>query len=230
MAYRKDDCYQDTHGVWWARVEGQRKTLNTRQATHELLDEMRAEANERARHLERAVEDHRVIILRGLPGSGKTTWAREFIKHRPWYRRVSRDALREMFAFGCYDYTDEKLIRKVQCQLIRDLLREGSHIIVDNTNLRERDVKEIKGASVVYWEGESYLSVRVLEFHTPLEECIRRDALRPRPVGAERIREMAERYGWGAPERDAELAEQRAEMAATIEKLRERPSWARDRE
>ena len=226
MAHRRDEYYRDKHGVWWARVNGQRKTPNTRQAVFDLLHEMRAEANEQVLHPDRPVEDCRVIILRGLPGSGKTTWAREFIKYRPWYRRVSKDALREMFAFGEYDYNDEKLVRKIQGQLIRDLLREGSSVVVDNTNLRERDVREIKGASVIYWQDKSYLSVRVLEFHTPLEECIRRDALRERPVGAERIREMAERHGWD----EQDMTEQCSEMAATIERLMERPSWALDRE
>lgn len=217
-----DKVYQSKNGSWYARVNGCRQTLNTRAEHNQLFQLMQAEANEQELCPDRAVEDCRVIILRGLPGSGKTTWAREFIKYRPWYRRVSRDALREMLGFGRYDGEQEKLIRTMQSLLITELLREGRNVVVDNTNLRERDVREIKSASVVYWEGKSYLSLRVLEFHTPLEECIRRDALQPTPVGAERIREMAEQSGWGKQK------DEPSEMAAIIERLMERPSWALD--
>lgn len=230
MSNSRNKVYLSKSGSWYARVNGRRQTLNTRAEHEHLLRIMQAEANELARNPEQAAsassEDHRVIILRGLPGSGKTTWAREFVKYHGWYRCVSKDGLREMFDFGRYDFDKEKLIRKIQGRLIRELLREGLNVVVDNTNLSERDIREIKDASIVWWQNKTYLSVRILEFHTPIEECIRRDALRPNPVGATRIRELAERYRWGDPERDEELVEQRREMAATIERLVQAPSWA----
>lgn len=226
----RNTVYQGKNGSWYARVNGQRRTLNTRPEHLRLLRLMEAEANEEAQQAERTAppieEEYRVIILRGLPGSGKTTWAREFIRYRGWYKRVSKDDLRGMFDHGRYSSDSEKLIRKMQSRLITELLREGRNVVVDNTNLSSRDIREIYDASIVYWEAKSYLSVKELEFHTPIEECIRRDALRPNPVGETRIREMAERWHWGDPERDEELAEQRGEMAATIERLVQMPSWA----
>jgi predicted kinase len=37
-----------------------------------------------------------LLILQGPPASGKSTWAKEFVKNNPWYIRVCRDDLRRM--------------------------------------------------------------------------------------------------------------------------------------
>lgn len=43
----------------------------------------------------------RVIILKGLPGSGKSTWAKEQLEKYPGrYKRICKDDLRAMLASG----------------------------------------------------------------------------------------------------------------------------------
>lgn len=215
------DLVQSKNGIWYARMPGKRLTPNTPRAARDLLDEMRIDA---ARPSVRP-EGGRVIILRGLPGSGKTTWARDFIQHRHWYRRISRDALREMFGFGYYEPKSEKTLVALRNALLVEVLREHPHVVIDDTNLTERHVRDIKSHAVGWWNGAPSISIEILEFHTPLDECIRRDALREKPVGAERIREMNMRW---RQECDCGTLEERAQMARRIEELRQPPAWARE--
>ena len=37
----------------------------------------------------------KIIVLQGAPASGKSTWAREFVKGKPEWIIVCKDALRE---------------------------------------------------------------------------------------------------------------------------------------
>jgi predicted kinase len=215
------DLIQNKHGIWYARMPGKRMTPNTPRAARDLLDEMRIDA---ARPAVKP-QGGDVIILRGLPGSGKTTWARDFIQYRHWYRRISKDSLREMFAFGYYAPKNEKILVGLRNALLIDVLREHPHAILDDTNLTDRHVRDIKEHSIGWWNGAPRISIEILEFHTPLDECVRRDALREKPVGADRICEMNERW---QRECEADTDEARAIMAQRIEELRERPEWARD--
>lgn len=126
-----------------------------------------------------------MIILRGLPGSGKTTWAREFIRENPEYKRICKDDLRAMFDDGMYSFMNEQFIRDAQEDLVRCAHAARKNIILDDTNIRAEAVISLTalGLSAGY-------SVDVRDFDTPLEECIARDAQRARPVGENRIREM----------------------------------------
>lgn len=132
----------------------------------------------------------RLIVTRGLPASGKTTFARRL---QPSVVRVNRDDLRRML-HGARLFTQwaEGQVTAAQRAQVEALLRAGVDVCVDDTNLRARTMKE--------WAHLAARHGAVLEVHdftdVPLEECIRRDAQRPEEerVGEEAIRRLHRRY------------------------------------
>lgn len=193
-----DGVYSGDDKIYWAYHKGKKKTPNTLAAAHALHKEMVAEAERAAiaRGDEDAPHIHlEVIVLRGVPGCGKSTWAKEWQSTHHWYKRINRDTMREMFDFGEYSTWQEKFIRKMRQTLIRECLQECVPLIIDDTNLTDRDMRDIRDSAfffnhVIGVNRIVYVPIRVITFDTPLAECIRRDALRPKPVGADRIMVM----------------------------------------
>ena len=130
-----------------------------------------------------------LTITRGLPGSGKTTWAKQQAGHV----RVNRDELRRMLHGGpLHTGWAEVHVTVAQRAQVEALLRAGVNVICDDTNLRARVVRDLAelgraaGAEVVVHDFT----------HVPVDECVARDALRPEGerVGEEVIRGMWQRY------------------------------------
>jgi predicted kinase len=131
----------------------------------------------------------RVILTRGLPGSGKTTWARQVMAASPgMYKRVNKDELRVMLDGGRWSPGNERFVEAVRDQIVVAAIAAGKHVIVDDTNLDPRHERHVR--ALVGGRAE----VLIEEFDVPLEECIRRDAARPEPVGERVIRQMYEDF------------------------------------
>jgi predicted kinase len=133
----------------------------------------------------------RVTLTRGLPGSGKSTWAKQQVAENPETMvRVNKDDLRAMLHDSRWSEANEVLVEAARDALILAGLRHGCDVIVDDTNLADRHLEHI----TVLVAGLA--SVAVADFtHVPIDECIRRDKLRARSVGEQVIRDMAERHG-----------------------------------
>ncbi len=84
---------------------------------------------------------------------------------------------------------NESLIVRMRDVLISQALQFGFSVVVDDTNLQEYHLTQIRTLASVYGAG-----VEVVTMDTPLDECIRRDAQRARPVGEVVIRQMAEHW------------------------------------
>jgi predicted kinase len=133
-----------------------------------------------------------LTITRGLPASGKTTWAKE-----QRLVRVNRDDLRLMMHGGrvaddARRGRAEKEVTQAHHAAIDALLIGGADVVCDDTNLRSRVVREL--AELAAKHGATFT---VRDFtDVPVDECVRRDALREGDshVGEDAIRSMHERY------------------------------------
>ncbi|MEV6368375.1 AAA family ATPase [Micromonospora musae] len=137
----------------------------------------------------------RLIATRGLPASGKTTFARTL---QPSVVRVNRDDLRRMLhGERLFTQWAEAQVTTAQRAQVEALLRARADVCVDDTNLRARTLRDWADLAERYgaeFEVHDFTDV-------PLDECLRRDAARPEAdrVGAAAIRRLHERYLAGRP-------------------------------
>jgi len=132
----------------------------------------------------------KLLILKGLPGSGKTTWAREFVKTNKDWVRINRDDLRNMRG-EYWVPKQERIITDWEDNCIRGSLRHGHNVILDATNLnQDRNKARVDGLKAGFPE----LKVEYKFFNVPVEECIKRDLIRPNSVGEKVIWGMYNKY------------------------------------
>jgi predicted kinase len=132
-----------------------------------------------------------LTITKGLPGSGKTTWAMQrVVAGDGEVKRVNKDELRAMIDGGRWSPANERLVVEIRNLIVRSALRAGCSVIVDDTNLapqHERALRAIAAKAGVDFAIEDFTDV-------PLEECIRRDRVRAKRVGEDVIRRMWRDY------------------------------------
>jgi predicted kinase len=132
-----------------------------------------------------------LVITRGLPGSGKSTWARQWVSEDPAHRaEVNRDMLRLMMHGG---YADAEVqVTAAAHASIAALLAQGVSVVCSDTNLPQRTARDL---AKIATRAKAVLDVRDLT-DVPLETCLARNAARAdkEPVPEERIREMHARY------------------------------------
>ena len=87
----------------------------------------------------------KLVIIRGLPGCGKSTLARKWVEESPDTRaEVNRDALRLMLGgYAVGSPAQEKMVTKIQHQTIKDLLKSGVDVISSDCNLQTKYVREL---------------------------------------------------------------------------------------
>ena len=141
-----------------------------------------------------------VMILTGLSGSGKSTFARQFCAQHPNYLRVNRDDLRRsLLSVSLAEYWQtwsereknrvENLVNELQKTAILDGLARGWDILVDNTNLKLSYINEFRQMLTSHFDAVE-VSYQLID--VPVDECIRRDKYRDDSVGEAVIRKQAE--------------------------------------
>jgi len=116
-----------------------------------------------------------IIVLKGLPGCGKSTFAKELLKKEPdRWKRFNRDDLRGMVDNHVWSKDNEVFIVELQETLVKTALRAGYDVVLDNTHLMPQTINKI------YKLAESIGDVKVIEkgFNVSVQECLSRNALR----------------------------------------------------
>lgn len=135
-----------------------------------------------------------LLILRGLPASGKTTLAAKLVKAEPekWVR-VGRDFLRDQMFGTRKDLTpkQEGDVTLAETALVKTFLRAGKSVIVDNLHLKAQYAR--KWADLAAREGARF---ELFDVATPTDECVKRDAKRKpsEQVGEDFIRKTSLRF------------------------------------
>lgn len=148
------------------------------------------------------------VICRGLPASGKSTWAKAWVEEDPDGRaRVNRDDIRySMFGKGWG--VDEDVVTAVQQAALRAAFKSDKDVVCDDTNLNSKVVRKLLkiaaeyNAEVEY--NDSFLDV-------PPIVCVSRDLMREPSVGSGVITQMVNRYfaGGKRPKRPEPVADER---------------------
>lgn len=140
-----------------------------------------------------------LLITRGLPASGKTTFAKKWVEEYPDRRaRVNRDSIREsvFFQHGVLTPELESQVSRIQRNAVEKLLDAGYSVIVDDMHLRSKYVREWLAVA-----REKRASVSVIDHFlaVPADECVERDQARiargERGVTGDVIMGLARKFG-----------------------------------
>jgi predicted kinase len=136
-----------------------------------------------------------LTITRGLPGSGKSYWAKQWLKLAPDRFRVNRDNIRySLFHEGVnYSGGQEQAVSTYQHRQVDRLLAAGFDVVIDDTNLNAKVVRIWQRVALANHAEFIYVN-----FTASVDQCIVRVAQRVaqggRDVDADVIYRMADRY------------------------------------
>lgn len=103
-----------------------------------------------------------LIIMQGIPGSGKSYMARQLLKADTEYKTVivNRDDIRDMLG----DYwipSREGLVTTIEDNMIKSSLTKGYTVIVDATNLNPKTIKKLEKIALSKKVKVKYVPVMV---------------------------------------------------------------------
>jgi predicted kinase len=136
---------------------------------------------------------NKLILTKGLPASGKTTWANEQVAgSNGKIININKDDLRAMLHAGKGSKYRESFVIEVQETLTKLAFEAGHDVIWSDTNLNPIHENRARTLSDC---------VEIVDFtDVSLEKCIMRDQLRANPVGEKAIRDQYNKWLRKEPE------------------------------
>lgn len=129
------------------------------------------------------------IMMVGLPGSGKSTIAKDLQNNYPNIEIFSSDAYREKICGNENDQSQNELVFTTLYKDLIDHLMNGKNVILDATNISRKDRKRTL-------DKINHLMVNKVAYFVDVDfrECIDRDSKRERTVGPAVIEKFIRRF------------------------------------
>ena len=129
-----------------------------------------------------------LILLCGIPGSGKTTYAKKYIEEHPNTIHIASDKIREeLWGDEATQGDNNEVFSLMQSRTI-EALNNGQSVVYDATNITRKD------RSYIIALCPKFVKIECHVVWAPIETCIERDAARKRTVGKAVIDKMLKRF------------------------------------
>lgn len=126
----------------------------------------------------------RIILLVGVPGSGKTTLAAKIAQKG--FTIMNADSIRQELYGDANEQGDPAKVFEVFFERLEKLMENGTDLIIDNTNANPKHRKQILDRAKQFEYGD----VQLWLMDTPLNVCIARNKGRDRIVGEDIVANM----------------------------------------
>ena len=122
----------------------------------------------------------KIILLQGLPASGKTRFANKICKRFKRYSKIERDELREFFfkKRRFLSKRQERFISFIQVYILRYFLYKKCTPIIADNNLDPKIIDWWKVLSIKY-----NFKIKRIFLNTDYKECVLRDSQRNNATG-----------------------------------------------
>lgn len=176
------------------------------------------------------METRKLILCRGIQGSGKSTWAKKWAEEDPDNRvRFNNDDIRNML--GKYWVPSrEGIVKVMKDTFAKASMLAGKNIVIDNMNLNPKEVEYwrdlieynndyytgVRGEFPSTYKANYFYELEFKNFFISVDECIRRDAMRSNPIGEKVIKDTWKRYrSFILQEQIKQLKERKLEQDST---------------
>jgi len=140
------------------------------------------------------MDKQELIIMTGLPASGKSTLSDKYISN--CYQYHSSDLIREELFDNINNQSDNQLVFKTLYERVREGLIDGNSVVLDATNM---SMKRRRGFIRQYIDpirAVVDINIKAVVVATPFNECVRRDKARDRTVGYSVIDKMYKSFNF----------------------------------
>lgn len=118
----------------------------------------------------------RLILLVGVPGSGKTTLAQSLVKKG--FERLCADDIRLELYSDAAEQGDAKEVFAIFFKRLEALLEDENNIVIDNTNIKFDHRQQIIDRA----RRSKYTDIQLWVLDVPLAVCLERNKKRERQV------------------------------------------------